>query len=490
MSKVLINNSTLMNIADSIRAQLNSNESMKPSDMPGFINQIDTEKVTIDDYKVTGNLDLYSFWKQIVLDIETPPTTTTVPSGYSYKGKLYDGSKLYMKTTLTTVKDGSSSSSAGCTGTVLLIKPDGTQLSVAIPTYTIPSRSETGSSPDLYIYGCYLTFSPDGNIYLRLQRKFENNTNSSTVHVTYYQSIYKLNISSSSLSWTNKVIEVTLGINMYEGSQYIIEDNYIYVAGSSASDSFTRYIYGYKYGDTSYKLQKVSTNSIRQNSVGNNSTIFVRKNTNTYIYFFGPYSNHTLCDKWIAVTRNSDDTYTESEGTASLSKYNKSWNYFMLNGEAYVQMLGHGGNSGYEGFHIYKLNSDNSAWEVVYNIENATTYNTEVTGYLNNTPDIIFQGSDSGDDFAIRSNGTFELIEFSPGTIYHSRIPTPTITIGDYETWYYHSYKYNSIGQKIFFFQVESSDTYYDNTQYKCVLEAVDGGPVLYSTFRESDIIG
>ena len=123
------------------------------------------EKVTIDDSKVTEKMNLYSFRNQAALDVNTPPVT---PSGYTYQGELYDGSKLYMKTTLTTVTDGSSSSSAGCTGTVLLIKPNGTQLSVAIPTYTIPSRSETGSSPDSYTYSCKLYFSPDENIYLRL----------------------------------------------------------------------------------------------------------------------------------------------------------------------------------------------------------------------------------------------------------------------------------------------------------------------------------
>ena len=43
---------------------------------------------------------------------------------------------------------------------------------------------------------------------------------------------------------------------MGEGSDYIIENNYIYVVGSSS----VRYIYGYKYGDTSYKFQQISTN--------------------------------------------------------------------------------------------------------------------------------------------------------------------------------------------------------------------------------------
>ena len=80
------------------------------------------EKVTIDDSKVTEKMNLYSFRNQVTLDVNTPPST---PSGYTYQGELYDGSKLYMKTTLTTIKDGSTNSSAGCTGTVLLVKPNG-----------------------------------------------------------------------------------------------------------------------------------------------------------------------------------------------------------------------------------------------------------------------------------------------------------------------------------------------------------------------------
>ena len=82
------------------------------------------EKVTIDNSKVTEKMNLYSFRNQVTLNINTPHITTT-PSGYTYQGELYDGSKLYMKITLTTIKNGSTNSSDGCTGTVLLIKPNG-----------------------------------------------------------------------------------------------------------------------------------------------------------------------------------------------------------------------------------------------------------------------------------------------------------------------------------------------------------------------------
>ena len=457
------------------------------------------EKVTIDGEKVREALNLYSFQNQIALDIKEP----TTPSGYTYQGKLYDGSKLYMKTTLTTVTDGSSRSSAGCTGRVLLIKPNGTQLSVAIPTYTIPSRSETGSSPDSYEYSCKLYLSPDGNVYLRLQRTFKDIRGSNTTdHHTYYQSIYKLNIQYSYLSWTNKVIEVTLGPSMGDGSDYIIENNYIYVVGYNRyNSSSVRYIYGYKYGDTSYKFQQISTNGAHQGDIRTYSTIFARKNKNTYIYFFGP-QDYTPGNKWISVTRNSDGTYTESTGTAASLGTQGEWKSFTLyekkqtNGteeEFYVWMLGGSGKN--EGYHIYKFNSDNSAWEVVYNIENATSYNTKLTTYLNNAPDTVFQG---GSSCSIRNDGTFDLIEFSPeslsqGSLSYSYIPTPTVitSMRDFETWYYYSYKYNNIGQKIFFFRVEThceGDLYYD-IRYKCVLEAIDGSPVLYSTFRESDVI-
>ena len=80
------------------------------------------EKVTIDGNKVTEKMSLYSFRNQITLDVNDPLN----PSGYTYQGKLYDGSKLYIKRKLTKVTNGSTNSSDGCTGTVLLIKPDGT----------------------------------------------------------------------------------------------------------------------------------------------------------------------------------------------------------------------------------------------------------------------------------------------------------------------------------------------------------------------------
>lgn len=485
MNKVLVKESTLENIADAIRDKYNSYFQMLPSEMPELIDWIDTEKVTIDGQTATEKMNLYGVYNQVVLDINAP----TSPSGYTYQGKLYDGSKLYMKTTLTTVKDGSSSSSAGCTGTVLLIKPNGTQLSVAIPTYTIPSRSETGSSPDSYTYSCELYLSPDNHVYLRLQRKFEDIRGSYTHdHSTYYQSIYKLNIYSSSLSWTNKVIEVTLGADKSASSDYIIEDNYMYVC----SGGFTRYIYGYKFGDTTYTFQKLSTNSIDYSSIGGSDTkIFVRKGTNTYIYFWSD-SSTTLTNNWIAVTRNSDGTYTSSSGTASLSKYHKSYKAFtLLNNEVYVQTLGYGDYSGYDGLHIYKLNDDNSAWDLVYSIANATSYNTEITNYLNNAPDTIFQGGGSSESpysiNSIRYDGTFDLIEFIPGTLSYSQIITPTITnMKYYETWYYSGYRRNDIGQRIFFFQVETQYEYDYITDYKCVLgEPLDGSPVLYSTFSD-----
>lgn len=432
------------------------------------------EKVTIDGEKVREALNLYGFQNQIALDIKEP----TTPSEYTYQGKLYDGSKLYMKTILTTVTaDGSStskSSKAGCTGRVLLIRPNGTQLSVAIPTYTIPSGSETGESPDSYEYSCKLYLSPDGNVYLRLQRTFKD-----TDHQTYYQSIYRLDIQYSKLSWEKKVLEVTLGPSMGNGSDYIIENDYIYVVGYNRyNSSSARYIYGYKYKDTSYKFQQISTNSI-QGTVSNNSIIFARKNKKTYICFSG--------NKWISVTRKFDDTYTESTGTAaSLGTYGE-WKSFTLNGTeegVYVWMLGDIGKN--EGYHIYKLNSDNSAWEVVYNIENATSHNTKLTTYLNNAPDTVFQG---GSFCSIRNDGTFDLIEFSPGSLSYSYISTPTVPRGFDETWYYYNHKYNNIGQKIFFFRVETNCGDYYDIRYKCVLEAIDGSPVLYSTFRESDVI-
>lgn len=59
MSKVLIKNSTLTNIAEAIRDHGQGNTSlMKPSEMPEYIANIDAEKVTVDGVKVNEKLDL------------------------------------------------------------------------------------------------------------------------------------------------------------------------------------------------------------------------------------------------------------------------------------------------------------------------------------------------------------------------------------------------------------------------------------------------
>ena len=448
------------------------------------------EKVTIDGNKVTEKMSLYSFRNQITLDVNDPLD----PSGYSYQGKLYDDSKLNIKRTLTKVTNGSTNSSDGCTGTVLLIKPDGTQLSVAIPTYTIPTeRSETGTNPDTYVYSCVLSPSPDGDIYLRLERKFEG---SKRDHTTYYQSIYKLNIYPSSLTWTTKAIEISLGRNEAH-TNFIIENNYIYVCAHDRDNEHVNYFYGYEYGDTNYEFQKVGTNNIYHQYVNTSDNRFLaRKGTNTYIYFW-VWDSQILTSEWISITRNPDGTYSgEASGTAYLNGNYKISDMFMLNGGIYFQMLGNIGQCPpdyYEqckGFHIYKLNSDNSAWEVIYNIENATTKNIASTSYFDNVPNTIVQGSSGTRGPTIRYDGTFDLMKFSPETLDYSQIPTPTITsMKSDETWYYYNHKYNNIGQKLFFFKVITVDDYGDSiTHYKCVLDAINDEPVLYSTFIESDI--
>lgn len=485
MSKVLIENSTLINIAEAIRNKSENNSQMLPSEMPEHILNIDTEKVTIDDSKVTEKMNLYGFRNQVILDVNAPPSE---PSGYGYQGALYDGSKLYMKTTLTIIKDGSTNSSAGCTGTVLLIKPNGTQLSVAIPTYTIPTeRSETGTDPDTYQYSCYLYPSPDGNIYLRLQRRFTDWRSSSSIdHETYYQSIYKLNIYSSSLTWTTKAIEIKLESvkNIVRSDDFVIENNYIY-AGSGGN---TRYIYGYKFGDTSYTFQRISTNSIYYSSYGGGDpTIFARKGTNTYIYFWT--NNHnTVADKWISITRNSDGTYSEASGTAYLSGNHKRDKMFMLNGEIYIQMLG---DKGYEGLQYYKLNSDNSAWEIAIDFSTiATDYTTDITYYINGSPEQIFQGQGTSVGPAVRSDGTFDLTIFTPGTLSFENLQTPTINnFNRDEKWYFYKYICNDKNQIAFFFSIGNRPSASSPPPCKCVLEAMGGSPVLYSIFKEDDII-
>ena len=172
----------------------------------------------------------------------------------------------------------------------------------------------------------------------------------------------------------------------------------------------------------------------------------------------------------------------------------------MLNGEIYIQMLGYGGYSGYEGLQYYKLNSDNSAWEIAINFSTtATSYLASTTNYFDGSPKWIFQGQRSSySDYPIvRNDGTFDLTVFTPGTLSFENLQTPTVnnTFGYYtDEWRLYKYIYNNINQKAFFFSIKAPrggyDGFYPDTRYKCVLEAMDGNPVLYSTFKEDDIIG
>lgn len=290
------------------------------------------------------------------------------------------------------------------------------------------------------------------------------------------------------MSWTNKVIEVTLGAGMYADSDYIIEDNYIYVC--SGNDSFTNYIYGYKYDDTDYKFQKLSTNSIYYTG-DNSTTIFLRKNINTYIYFCGP-------NNWISITRNPNGTYTENKGVASLNTYRKQWKAFNLcDGEIYVELLGYGINPGYEGLDYYKLSSDCSKWEKIITIsETATTHTTTISSYLNGAPDFVFQGESSTYGFSssiVRSDGTFDLTVFPAGTLNYKILQTPIINKDPMAEWSLYKLLHDNNDQYAFFFSIEPEnggyEGYYPPIKYKCVLTADNGSPVLYSTFTESEII-
>lgn len=92
MSKVLIEYSTLKGIANTIREKTGYDSTMLPSEMPSYISEINTENVTVDGYKATEPLDLYTYSNVLV---KTSTTDNRPPSPSGIKQILNDNNFIY-----------------------------------------------------------------------------------------------------------------------------------------------------------------------------------------------------------------------------------------------------------------------------------------------------------------------------------------------------------------------------------------------------------
>lgn len=322
-NKVLINNSTLMGIADSIRDQLNTTETMRPSDMPGFINRIDAEKVTIDGEKVTESLDL--FVHQHTMDFtptENMPSIFSKHYIFSSTIDTYNSSRFsYLSEDIITGEHGTSlinyplsstmtSTQITVSTTFNITDTNGTEVKIPLPKVTIPSTSEypTNSSAKNSKH-CWIVQNHLQDFYLIVCRFYMKNINS-TKHVygNGYMTIFKLMLDTTNYSnsyWVEKCNEIRFFAsdsaygspdfpNQYNQSIYI-DDNEAILFGSSGKTSsyFDTGVYIFNFNEKTCTF--VDTSSIFGNYFHSNiSDGFVTK-IQDKIYLYQTEENVSKC---------------------------------------------------------------------------------------------------------------------------------------------------------------------------------------------------
>lgn len=485
MSKVLIENDTLLNIANSIRIQSENYVDMLPSEMSSHILDIDTEKVFIDGYKAENSLSLYGFQNQVTLDINTIPTNI---SGTRYR--LPDGRDLYLS---------NASSSGMVSGTVKLVRNNTVLYTLNLPAYTIPSTSQSGETAyggTTYYYNISITNS--GKVFLAIKRQYNSDENPNSVNDNFYYtylSCYQLNVYSNSLSWTKKFLEVPAGsegVGTFGSPFAVVTDYGLYTV---VSDGYTdSHAISFRAFSSNINALEVVSGYDGSSSWSSNdiTKLFINNNGQDVCHY---NSRRGI----ITATRNSDGTHTKGEkkSFSMISTSNKRTTWFDYLGNQYIMSLG--SSSSYAGLIFYKVNSTNTGFDNVLTFSTTATYRTHsVKLPSHGMPEQIFVGVESSyyGYPIVRSDGTFELYIFDNGSFNYSQLITPTVNnaFGYYiDEWVLYKFIYNEMNQKVFFFSVEAPqygyDGYYPTTRYKCVLEAMDGSPVLYSTFKENDLI-
>lgn len=174
------------------------------------------EKVTIDDYKVTEKMNLYTYSHTMDFKLDTAPTNLKFPSK--------NGSSLALLPDESVLEYPSSPGDMGWTygpsnPTVTkfttkfnLYKKDGTKLTIDTPNYTIPSTSQNGTSLDNRVEWNSITVQNHlGDVYIIIEREFAQDRNSiSYKYGQSYVSVWKLNITNTEMSWTQKCLEIPL----------------------------------------------------------------------------------------------------------------------------------------------------------------------------------------------------------------------------------------------------------------------------------------
>lgn len=297
MNKVLVKESTLANIAEAIRKKNKSDLQMLPSEMPNYIEFIDTEKVTINGIKAEENLDLVSYSNTI----EEVYTSRLLPTSLGTKYILNDGNLLYLK-------NNSSPFS------VTLSYVHCSDLEHVSSTITIEG-DKSGT------YSSVLHQNSDNKIWLEIRRRYNK--------TTYYFSVYEITIDNTTnkLSFTNKCLNIQA---CYSGGNEnddgiegtIVDSTGIYAVEREKADNSANFsITTYQFGTSNSSMKKIG-NSFAYGNYDHwmNNKAFCKVGSTYYFFYRKNYSDGSGYDSYCSVTRNSSNSFSKSGGALSVIK--------------------------------------------------------------------------------------------------------------------------------------------------------------------------
>ena len=269
------------------------------------------EKVTIDGNKVTEKMSLYTYAHTMDFKLDKKPTNLKFPhkdgiiEGFASEhglALLPDESVLeypYVPANMGTTYGSSNPKETNFTKIFNVYKKDGTRFATRTPNYTIPTTSQNGKeSYNQVSWKSIVVSNHLGDIYIIIQRTFTQDKNSTTWRYGQsYISVWKLNITSTEISWTQKCLEIPLTdtdspkgppSGVYDSTKLIyIDDNDLIMYGNRAN-GYGSCIYILPFGETAFYNVPIEDLS---GSYGPIDGGFVTKLNNTIYYYFINYDD-------------------------------------------------------------------------------------------------------------------------------------------------------------------------------------------------------
>ena len=359
MSKVLIENSTLANIAEAIRNKSENNSQMLPSEMPEHILNIDTGKVTIDGEKVTEKMELYSY---------------------------FDTYREYSETKMVNSYLESSSYNILNNKDILKISQDTKN---KVRTYTF---SYIDKNTDTIIKTGSFQFDYSNYNTIELTEIYQDDAEIVWFIIMYkkssdayrYFAVYQLELNNDTINIIQKCKDVQTLYSQMSGSYgvsgkpifgFLVDSTGLYVAerellwtGYNSSTvggtncTITNFNFNNNNNNTKV-LQAISTPQTYQiNDSFYDSSRFTKINNSYYLFYRAGQANQYGVDSFIKITQDSNNNFIEERKTLILD-VGSIIKFFTYNNTIYSWY-----SNNKQGAVIYKLIND-IQWEMVETIQ-------------------------------------------------------------------------------------------------------------------------